>query len=40
MKKLINIGITLLFTLVYYYVVFPPINLSSEEFYTFIILIF
>ena len=39
MKKLINIGITLLFTLVYYYVVFPPINLSSEEFYTFIILI-
>lgn len=39
MKKLINIVVTLLFALGYYYIVFPPINLQSEEFYMFIILI-
>ena len=38
MKKLINIGLTLLFSLIYYYIVLPPINLQSEEFYMFIII--
>lgn len=38
-KKLINIGVTLLFALGYYYAVFPAINLKSEEFYMFVILI-
>ena len=39
MKKLINIGVTLLFALVYYYAVFPALNFQSEEFYMFVILI-
>jgi len=39
MKKFMNIGFTLLFALGYYYSVFPSINLQSEEFYMFLILV-
>jgi len=38
-KHFINIVLTLVFALIYYYIVLPPINLQSEEFYTFVILI-
>lgn len=39
MKRLVNLGITLLFAIVYYYIALPPINLQSEEFYIFLVLI-
>ena len=38
MIKLLNIGITALFALIYYYIALPAINFQSKEFYTFIIL--
>lgn len=38
MKKLLNIGITLLFALIYYYIALPAINFQCEEFYIFIII--
>ena len=38
MKKLINIGITALFSIIYFYVTLPAINIQSEEFYMYIIL--
>ena len=39
MKKLLNLVLTLLFGFIYYYIVLPPINFQSEEFYTFLILV-
>ena len=37
-RTLLNIGVTLVFAAVYFYVVLPPINLKSEEFYAFALL--
>ena len=37
-RTLLNIAVTLVFAAVYYYVVLPPINLKSEEFYIFVLL--
>ena len=37
-RTLLNITVTLVFAAVYYYVVLPPINLKSEEFYIFVLL--
>ncbi len=37
-KNIINIILTLIFMLVYYYFLIPPINLQSSEFYSFVIL--
>jgi len=39
MKKLINIVITILFALIYYYIALPAMNFQNEEFYVFIVLI-
>ncbi len=38
-RTLLNIAVTLVFAAVYYYVVLPPINLKSEEFYIFVLLV-
>ncbi len=38
-RTLINLGVTLLFALAYFYVELPPINLHAEEFYFFLFLI-
>ena len=38
-RTLLNITVTLVFAAVYYYVVLPPINLKSEEFYIFVLLV-
>src|SRR5574344_1440036 len=38
MKRLLNIGLTAIFALMYFYIALPAINLQSEEFYTFLIL--
>ena len=38
-RTLINIGVTLLFGLAYFYVELPPINLHAEEFYVFAFLL-
>ena len=38
-RTLINLGVTLLFALAYFYVELPPINLHAEEFYLFLLLI-
>lgn len=37
-RTLLNLAVTLVFAAVYYYVVLPPINLKSEEFYIFALL--
>ena len=37
-RTLLNLAVTLAFAAVYYYVVLPPINLKSEEFYIFVLL--
>ena len=37
-RTLLNLAVTLVFAAVYYYVVLPPINLKSEEFYIFVLL--
>ena len=37
-RTLLNIAVTLVFAAVFYYVVLPPINLKSEEFYIFVLL--
>ena len=37
-RTLLNLAVTLVFAAVYYYVVLPPINLKSEEFYAFALL--
>ena len=38
-RTLLNLAVTLVFAAVYYYVVLPPINLKSEEFYAFALLV-
>ena len=38
-RTLLNIAVTLVFAAVYYSVVLPPINLKSEEFYIFVLLV-
>lgn len=38
-RTLINLGVTLLFGLVYFYLELPPINLHAEEFYVFAFLL-
>ncbi len=38
-RTLLNLAVTLVFAAVYYYIVLPPINLKSEEFYAFALLI-
>ena len=38
-RTLINIGVTLVFALVYFYVELPAINLHAEEFYMFVFLL-
>jgi len=38
-RTLINIGVTLVFALGYFYVELPPINLHAEEFYVFVFLL-
>ena len=37
-RTLLNLAVTLVFAAIYYYVVLPPINLKSEEFYIFVLL--
>lgn len=37
-RTLLNLAVTLVFAAIYYYVVLPPINLKSEEFYIFMLL--
>ena len=37
-RTLINLGVTLLFAVVYFYVALPPMNLHSEECYVFLFL--
>ena len=37
-RTLLNLAVTLVFAAVYYYIVLPPINLKSEEFYAFALL--
>ena len=37
-RTVINIVVTVLFAAVYYYVILPPINLHSGDFYTFLVL--
>ena len=37
-RTLLNLAVTLVFAAIYYYVVLPPINLKSEEFYIFMML--
>ena len=37
-RTLLNLAVTLVFAAIYYYVVLPPINLKSEEFYAFALL--
>jgi len=39
MKKILNIVITILFALIYYYIALPALNFQSEEFYMFLILV-
>ena len=38
-RTLINLGVTLLFALAYFYVELPPTNLHAEEFYVFVFLL-
>ena len=38
-RTLINLGVTLLFGLIYFYLELPPINLHAEEFYVFAFLL-
>ena len=38
-RTLINIGVTLVFALVYFYVELPPLNFHAEEFYVFVFLV-
>ena len=38
-RTLINLGVTLLFAAVYFYVALPPMNLHSEECYVFLFLL-
>ena len=38
-RTLINVGVTLVFALVYFYVELPPLNFHAEEFYVFVFLL-
>lgn len=38
-RTLINLGVTLIFALVYFYVELPPLNFHAEEFYVFLFLV-
>ena len=38
-RTLINLGVTLVFALVYFYVELPPLNFHAEEFYVFMFLV-
>ncbi len=39
LRTLINLGVTLLFAALYFYIELPPLNIYAEEFYTFIFLL-